>query len=157
MTNNILFVVTSDNSDLDLQQFFCQNLVAVMTHFRLNFLFHQRVSFRWILRNHHLHSICTYSKMHVGFGFFGFFWRTWVLFLWGHWYPCFGLLVTSPLGFKARVGSALFELSGGVLNKRKILTMQIVIFCFFLNENMARDWTGGVRLSLRCRICCRRR
>ena len=27
--------------------------------------------------------------------------------LWGHWYPCFGLLVTSPLGFKARVGSAL--------------------------------------------------
>ena len=32
----------------------------------------------------------------------------------GHWYPCFGLLVTSPLGFKARVGSALFELSGGV-------------------------------------------
>ena len=29
-------------------------------------------------------------------------------------YPCFGLLVTSPLGFKARVGSALFELCGGV-------------------------------------------
>ena len=25
-------------------------------------------------------------------------------FLWGHWYPCFGLLVTSPLGSKARVG-----------------------------------------------------
>ena len=25
-------------------------------------------------------------------------------FLWGHWYSCFGLLVTSPLGFKARVG-----------------------------------------------------
>ena len=35
-------------------------------------------------------------------------------FLWGHWYPCFGLLVMSPLGFKARVGSALFELSRGV-------------------------------------------
>ena len=34
--------------------------------------------------------------------------------LWGHWYPYFGLLVTSPLGFKARVGSALFELSGGI-------------------------------------------
>ena len=31
-----------------------------------------------------------------------------------HWYPYFGLLVTSPLGFKAKVGSALFELSGGV-------------------------------------------
>ena len=35
-------------------------------------------------------------------------------FLWGHWYPSFGLLVTSPLGFKARVGSALFALGGGV-------------------------------------------
>ena len=29
-------------------------------------------------------------------------------FFWGHWYPCFGFLVTSPLGFKARVVSALF-------------------------------------------------
>ena len=28
----------------------------------------------------------------------------------GHWYPCFGFLVMSPLGFKARVGSALFAL-----------------------------------------------
>ena len=28
-------------------------------------------------------------------------------FLWGHWYPCFWLLVTSPLGFKARVGSLI--------------------------------------------------
>ena len=36
--------------------------------------------------------------------------------LWGHWYPCFGLLVTSPMGFKARVGSALFALGGGVRN-----------------------------------------
>ena len=36
------------------------------------------------------------------------FWRTHVLF-WDHWYPCFGILVTSPLGFKARVGSALFN------------------------------------------------
>ena len=27
---------------------------------------------------------------------------------WSHWYPCFGFLVTSPPGFKARVGSALF-------------------------------------------------
>ena len=45
------------------------------------------------------------------FFFFKYFWRTHthVLF-WGHWYPCFGFLVTSPLGFKARVGSALFAL-----------------------------------------------
>ena len=26
---------------------------------------------------------------------------------WGHWYLCFGLLVTSPLGFKARLGSLI--------------------------------------------------
>ena len=31
----------------------------------------------------------------------------------GHWYPCFGFLVTSPLGFIARVGSALFTFCGG--------------------------------------------
>ena len=30
-------------------------------------------------------------------------------FFWGHWYPCFGFLVTSPLDFKAKVGSALFK------------------------------------------------
>ena len=41
--------------------------------------------------------------------FFKSFWRTHVLF-WGHWYPCFGFLVTSPLGFKARVSSALFAI-----------------------------------------------
>ena len=34
----------------------------------------------------------------------------------GHWYPCFGFLVTSPLGFKARVGSALFASCGGECN-----------------------------------------
>ena len=28
-------------------------------------------------------------------------------FLWGYWYPCFGLLVMSPLGFKATVGSLI--------------------------------------------------
>ena len=42
--------------------------------------------------------------LHLGsFFFFLSFWRTHVL-LGGHWYPCFGFLVTSPLGFKARVG-----------------------------------------------------
>ena len=33
-------------------------------------------------------------------------WRT-SSFLWGYWYPCFGLLLTSPLGFKAKVGSLI--------------------------------------------------
>ena len=38
-----------------------------------------------------------------------FFWRTSVLFR-GHWYPCFGLLVTSTLGFKAREDSLTYML-----------------------------------------------
>ena len=37
-------------------------------------------------------------------------------FIWGHWYPGFGSLVTSPLGFKARGGSALFTFCGGECN-----------------------------------------
>ena len=37
-------------------------------------------------------------------------------FLGGHWYPCFGFLVMSSLGFKARVGSALFAFCGGECN-----------------------------------------
>ena len=43
------------------------------------------------------------------------FWLTHVLF-WGHWNPCCGFLVTSPLGFKAKVGSALFAFYGGECN-----------------------------------------
>ena len=46
--------------------------------------------------------------------FFFYFLEDMSPFCGGHWYPYFGLLVTSPLGFKARVGSPLFELSGGV-------------------------------------------
>ena len=30
---------------------------------------------------------------------FIFIWT--IVLLWGHWYPCFGFLVTSPVGFKA--------------------------------------------------------
>ena len=36
--------------------------------------------------------------------------RTLVVFMWGHWYLCFGLLVTSALGFKVRVYSLVFIL-----------------------------------------------
>ena len=34
----------------------------------------------------------------------------------GHWYPCFGFLMMSPLRFKARVGSALFAFCRGECN-----------------------------------------
>ena len=35
---------------------------------------------------------------------------------WDHWYPCFEFLVMLPLGFKARVGSALFTYCRGKCN-----------------------------------------
>ena len=53
-----------------------------------------------------LHEALRDCSTYFFFSFFFFsFWRTHVHF-WGHWYPCFGFMVTSPLGFKARVGIA---------------------------------------------------
>ena len=37
-------------------------------------------------------------------------------FLWGRGYPCFGLLVMSPLGFKARVSSPINSLGSGIMS-----------------------------------------
>ena len=34
-------------------------------------------------------------------------------FLYGHWYPCFGLMGTSPMGFKARFCN-LIAIGGGI-------------------------------------------
>ena len=34
-------------------------------------------------------------------------WEQWESFLWGHWYPCFRLLMMSALGFKARMDPSL--------------------------------------------------
>ena len=59
-----------------------------------------------------LHIILTIHGKHLCIkcelilGFLKKIWRH-KSFLWDHWYPCFGLLVTSPLGFKARVGSLI--------------------------------------------------
>ena len=52
------------------------------------------------------------TQFFIGWNFFFFFkvFGGHMSFFWGHWYPCFGFLVTSPLGFKARVGSALFAI-----------------------------------------------
>ena len=61
-----------------------------------------------------LHGIFMSNNM-ILFFFLKFLTDTRVLFS-GHWYPCFGFLVTSPLGFKARVGSALFAFCGGECN-----------------------------------------
>ena len=66
------------------------------------------------------HTIRKYTQIitHFFFFFLNFCWTH--VHFWGHRYPCFGLLVTSPLGFKSRVGSALFELCRGVCDKRSL-------------------------------------
>ena len=54
-------------------------------------------------------SVPVYSQYRLYLcGFFFNFWRTKVL-LWGHWYPCFGLLVTCPLVFKNQSGQTFTE------------------------------------------------
>ena len=49
-----------------------------------------------VLHSYRLHLV--FFKMFVGHK----------SFVWDHWYPCFGLVVMSPIGFKARVGSLIF-------------------------------------------------
>ena len=51
-----------------------------------------------------------------------------VLF-WGHWYPCLGFLVTSSLGFKARVASALFAFCGSECNVNSLTSTSGATLC----------------------------
>ena len=46
---------------------------------------------------------------------------------WGHWYPCFGFLVTSPVGFKVRVGFTLFTFCGGKCNVHSLRSTSVAI------------------------------
>ena len=51
-----------------------------------------------------------------------------------NWYPCFGFLVTSALGFKGRVGSPLFALSGvKYLKLIEIPTKSLKFYSKFIN------------------------
>ena len=81
-------------------------------------------------------------------------------FLWGHWYPCFGLLVTSPLGSKARV--ALFTLGRGVYVTHSLRFSSGAAPADFLDASMAADpisstylrpGIGGVRRLLTYSLC----
>ena len=70
---------------------------------------------------------------HLFFFFFlNFCWTH--VHLWGHWYPCFGLQVTYPLGFKARVGSALLALGGGICMLWKHMCVSAEVGCRDLNR-----------------------
>ena len=56
---------------------------------------------------------------------------------WGHWYPCFGFLVTSSLGFKARVGSALFAFCGGKCNVHSMRSTSGATHAYLLVADIA--------------------
>ena len=55
----------------------------------------------------------------------------------GHWYPCFGLLVTSPLRSKARVGSALFALGGGIRVRHSLRFISGATHFIFITLDMS--------------------
>ena len=64
----------------------------------------------WKLFGIHLQSLLSplFLKTVANYSAYLFFFQIFVghmSFLWGYWYPCFGLLVTSALGFKTRVDS----------------------------------------------------
>ena len=78
-----------------------------------------------------------YGKF-VSFVIFSKNWRTNVHF-WGHWYPSFGLLVTSPLGFKPRVGSLIHT-----SQSRTWYTLpEIHMVGFLLPVETPEGWNGG--------------
>ena len=75
------------------------------------------------------------------FWFFKKFWGTYVLFV----YPCLGLLVMSPLGFKAREGSLMCGWQRGILDleanvslthlARNWIPKLVIISCIRLSPN----------------------
>ena len=70
-------------------------------------------------------------------------------FLWGHWYPCFGLLVTSPLGFSKPEWSALFALRGGASLNLLVITAKDTYITF-----VKRCYSTWFFVSV-FNLCCR--
>ena len=68
-------------------------------------------------------------------------------FLWGHCYPCYGLLVTSPLGFKARVLSVLFPLGRGVYLVRSLRFISGATPANLLAASMAAELISSTYLQ----------
>ena len=94
------------------------------------------------------HLVCNLLKL-----FLKKFWWTHVHF-WCHWYLCFGLLVTSSLGFKARVSSLIHTwqryTSGLLLGLENLQKLKGIFQSWNFNktrkgrENHTKYWkTGG--------------
>ena len=60
--------------------------------------------------------------------FFQVFGRTHTYVLGGGALACLGFLVTSPLGFKARMGSALFAFCGGECNVCHFFSLKLITY-----------------------------
>ena len=76
-------------------------------HDAIRFLLTQRIQQEQTIQKYIIFQVQTSDLMSLQKPFSFFFKKKFgghQSFLWGHWYPCFGLLVTSWLGFKARVG-----------------------------------------------------
>ena len=71
-------------------------------------------------------SIAKWQFFKIIFGGHKFFW-------WGHWYPYFELLVTSPLGFKARVGSLETNL-GYIYDTLNSITVTLFVFLYSVSD-----------------------
>ena len=66
-----------------------------------------------------------------------------LVLIWDHWYPCFRFLVTSPLGFKARLGSALFIFYSGECNVHSLrYTCQPLDSHLLTCISRGRSWLG---------------
>ena len=80
-------------------------------------------------------------------------------FLWGHWYPCLGPLVTSPLGFITRVGSLIFTWWCTFLRFTSSSTPMLVYVASIAASHFphmcvsaevgCRIWTGDFLLAVR--------
>ena len=81
-------------------------------------------------------------------------------FLWGYWYPYFGLLVTSPLGVKARVGTLIrtwrrrkyYTHFNNSCVKRLKFKLEIQSVLDELNLILFIKWwsTDGTQMHLKC-------
>ena len=88
---------------------------------------------------------CILFLSKVVFFFLNFYWTH--VHLWGRWYPCFGLQLTSPLGFKARVGSALFALGRGIRNIHSLRFTSGVTPLPVYNASIAASHLPHMRVS----------
>ena len=87
---------------------------------------------------------------------------TYDVHFWGPWYPCFGLLVTCPLGFKAEVGSVIrtwrrrtwekyLMLEDSLQSKTRLKNLQKLLLsrALYIHFWSLKTWDQGTAADLR--------